>query len=52
MPLVAQPVAQLVVYPAMPGLGGEDVLRELARRQPRARVVITSGCELRRLQAA
>lgn len=48
----ARAPTHLVIYQAMPGLGGEDVLRELARRQRHARVVITIGRELQRLQAA
>jgi CheY-like chemotaxis protein len=42
----------LVIDLTMPGMTGEDVLRELALRQCRAAIIIASGSEPQRLEAA
>ena len=42
----------LVIDLTMPGMSGEDVLREVARRGCQARIVIASGDDGQRMQAA
>ncbi|MES1163004.1 MAG: DNA-binding response regulator, partial [Rhizobacter sp.] len=42
----------IVLDLTMPGMGGEEVLTELARRGCRARIIVSSGLERARIDAA
>jgi DNA-binding response OmpR family regulator len=50
--IAAHPPSHVLVDLTMPGMPGEDVLRQLAALQCKARVIVCSGAEPDRLSAA